>query len=166
MKETEDWEKPAIKIKLDEKDKKVLNYMLEHGRASLTEISKKTGIKIDSVKRRLKKFEQEGVIAYWKAIVWYKALGYSLASYVNVKLSHYSNHEYKEFIEYLTSTRNVTDVVSVSGNYDVLIYILAKNRLDLDKITQEIRQKFKDIITDWNSVTVIRSYKFDKFNLE
>ncbi len=156
-------ELPASRIKLDEKDKKVLSYVLENGRASLTEISKKTGVKIDSVKRRLQKFEDAGLIAYWKAIVWYKALGYPLATYVNIKLSHYSAESYKEFVNFLAKYRNVTDVVSVSGNYDLLIYVLAKNRLDLDKIMQEIRQKFKDIISDWNAVTVVQSYKFDKF---
>jgi len=161
-----EWEQPVGPAKLDEKDKKVLNYVLEHGRASLTEISKKTGVKIDSVKRRLERFEKFGIIASWKAIVWYKALGYPLATYINIKLSHYSAEGYKEFLNFLTKHRNVTDVVSVSGNYDLLIYILAKNRLDLDNIVQEIRQKFKDIIADWNSVTVVQSHKFDKFSFD
>lgn len=164
--EMTEWETKVEKVKLDQKDKKVLNYVIEHGRATLTEISKKTGVKIDSVKRRLKKYEDSKVIAYWKAILWYKTVGYPLATYVSIKLSHYSAERYKEFIEYLDSQRTVTDVVSVSGNYDLLLYILAKNRLELDELTQKIRQKFKDIISDWNSVTVVHSYKFDKFSLE
>ena len=52
--------------------------------------------------------------------------------------------------------------MSVLGDYDVYIVLLAKDPNDLEKMKLELKQKFTDLIGDWQEVLVTKIYKLEE----
>jgi len=54
-------------------------------------------------------------------------------------------------------------LMSVLGDYDVYIVLLAKDPNDLEKMKLELKQKFTDLIGDWKEVLVTKIYKLEEY---
>lgn len=152
-------------IKLDEKDRKILDLLQEDGRMQLTVLSRKVGLSIDSTHKRVKKMKSAGVFEA-TILVDPRVVGYPLTCDVKIKLKNVSEKEYEKFIDYLVAHKNVTSCFSVSGEYDLTIPIVAKDYEDLERISMEIRQRFRDIIADWRSAVNLKVYKFEKYDMK
>ena len=51
------------------------------------------------------------------------------------------------------------------GDYDFTCVLIAKDSNELEKLSTEIRQKFKDLIDEWKGMLVLKTYKFEEYNL-
>jgi hypothetical protein len=52
------------------------------------------------------------------------------------------------------------------GDYDFTLVLIAKDGNELEKISTEIRQKFKDLIDEWRSNLVLKAHKFEEYILD
>ena len=57
----------------------------------------------------------------------------------------------------------VIDLMSVLGDYDIYIVMLAKDTSELDKMKLELKQKFTEIIGDLKEVLVTEIYKLEEY---
>jgi hypothetical protein len=57
----------------------------------------------------------------------------------------------------------VIDLMSVLGDYDLYIVLIAKDTLELDRMKREIKEKFADLIGDWKEVLVTEVYKLEEY---
>ena len=55
----------------------------------------------------------------------------------------------------------VINLMSMLGDYDIYIVIVAKNTAEMDKM--EMKQRFSDIIADWKEVLVTEIYKLEEY---
>ncbi|HLD57513.1 MAG TPA: Lrp/AsnC family transcriptional regulator [archaeon] len=149
---------------IDEKDKKILMILQEDGRESLTKIARKVGLSVDSVKKRMGNLKEKGIID--KIGVWINpnALGYNLIVDNKIKLHNITKVEREEFIQYLKNNRNVIDLLSIIGDYDLTCVIIAKNANDYEIISTEIRQVYNKLIADWTSMLILKPHKFEEYN--
>jgi hypothetical protein len=51
------------------------------------------------------------------------------------------------------------------GDYDLTCVLIAKDSEELEKVSTEIRQKFRDLIDEWKSVLILKTYKFEQYDL-
>ncbi len=152
----------AIKnIKLDSKDKRILEIMDKNARMSIAKISKKTGIQRDSIMYRLKRMESSGVIAFYHARVNPVQIGYPVYSFVNITLYNLNKEEEQKFVGYLNATKNVTYIAKTTGKWDFTLSIAAKNLKHFDEIITQIRYKFSKIIKEYEVASIVEEYKFD-----
>ena len=79
------------------------------------------------------------------------------------KLKNVTKERYDEFINEMKKNPRAIDLMSMLGDYDIYIVILAKDTAELDKIKIEIKQKFSDIIDDWKEVLVTEIYKLEEY---
>lgn len=151
------------KIDLDEKDRRILNILSDNARAKLTYIAKHVQLSVDSVKKRIEKLERNGVITKYTIQPDADALGYKLGVHVYIKLRGITQERYDELITYLKKNIRVIDLMSMAGDYDLYIVMLAKDTQEMDKMKMEIRQKFTDLIDDWEEVIVTNIYKLEEY---
>jgi len=149
---------------LDEKDCVILNLLQENCRMSLTDISKKVGLSIDSVKKRIKKMIKNDIF-FPKIQLRPRNFGFKNIVDIKIKLRNYSEKDIKEFIEYLKENPNVAEVFSISGDWNFSIVIIAKDAIDLGKRTGEIRNKFSKIIDIWSESLTTCVYKFENYDM-
>jgi DNA-binding Lrp family transcriptional regulator len=148
-------------VKLDSKDKKILEQLQKNCRQTIAQIAKVTKLPRDVVVYRIKKLEQSKVIRAHHTMINPSKLGYPLYVYVFFSCYNLKPEQEKKFINYLKFHKQIIYVAKNSGKYDFTIGICAKDYLDFDGIIQKIRQKFADEIKDIENLPTVQEYKFD-----
>jgi DNA-binding Lrp family transcriptional regulator len=149
------------KEKLDRKDKAILELMQKNARASVSTISRKTGIPRDSVNYRIKRMEKLKVIRFHHTLINPAKIGYPLYTGVQLKLYNFDDETEKDFVKYLMANPNVVYVSKTSGKWDFMIAICSRDFKQFDDIMRSIRVKFSNIIKDYETSSVIQEYKYD-----
>jgi Lrp/AsnC family leucine-responsive transcriptional regulator len=151
-------------VELDAKDKKLLELLQQNGREQLKILAQKIGLSIDSTKKRIEKLKKNGIIARFGIFIDPKALGCELVANIQIKLNNISEEELEKFIAHLKTHKNVIELLTTLGEYDVTCVIIAKNTEELEMISRNIRQKFRNLIADWRSVINLKVYKFEEYS--
>lgn len=149
------------KVKLDQKDKKILEILNLDARASIAKISRKTGIQRDSVLYRINKMKKHNVIRYFHTVLNPTVLKHPIFSFVNFVLYNLSNKDEKALKGFLTAHPNVVYVAKTTGKWDFTINIAARDLNHFDEIMRDIRMKFSSIIKDYETASIIEEYKYD-----
>jgi Lrp/AsnC family transcriptional regulator for asnA, asnC and gidA len=116
---------------MDETDKKILNVLSENSRTSISSISKKTGIPNSTISNRIHKLEKNNVIEHYTTILNPEKIGVNVTALIIIQ-TETEKHEHVE-IE-LPKLEQVSQVYSISGEYDILIKVWAKNLEELNEI--------------------------------
>ena len=148
-------------VRLDSKDKKILQELQENCRQTIAEIAKKTKLPRDVVVYRIKRLEQEKVIKQHHSMLDHSKLGYPLYVYVLFSLYNIKPEYEKKFVEFLRSHKNIIYVAKNSGKYDFTIGVCAKDYKQFDDIIREIRQKFANAIKDIEALPTVEEFKYD-----
>ena len=150
--------------KLDEKDCTILNLLQENCRMSLTEISKRVGLSVDSVKKRIERMTKYHIF-FPKIQLRPRNFGFNDIVDVKIKLHNYTEEDINEFIKFLEDYPRVAEMFSVSGDWDFSIVIISKDAEDLGKTSSMIRNKFNKIISGWSESLTTCAYKFEKYDM-
>ncbi|MBU2639634.1 MAG: Lrp/AsnC family transcriptional regulator [Nanoarchaeota archaeon] len=149
------------KVKLDSKDKAILEQLQENARQSIAEVAKNTKLPRDVVVYRIKKLEKNKVIRAYHTLLNSSKLGYPLYIWVLFVCNNITTEEESRFIKFLKDHKNIIYVSKCSGKYDFSIGICARDYEQYDGIIREIRLKFPRIIRDIETVPTTQEYKFD-----
>lgn len=152
-------------MNLDNKDRLLLEILQKNSRESLTNIAKAIKLSIDSTHKRIKKLYEKEIIVKFGIFIDPKALGYDLVANIQIKLHNISEEELNKFISFLKAHKNVIELITTLGEYDITCVLIAKNTEELEIISREIRQKFKDLIADWKSAINLKVHKFEEYNI-
>ena len=150
-------EKP---VKLDEKDKKILKLLNKDARITLTNISKKTGIPIDTIRYRITEMKRKNVFNY-AVIINPLKIGYPIFNVLYLQLINLDEKNEKELVSFVKKHPYLAYSAKISGKYDFAIGIIAKNMKQFDAITNEIKTKFQHIIKDIDIFHIIEEHKYD-----
>ena len=152
-------------MKFDKIDCKILELLQQDCRMSLTDISKKLNLSVDSTRKRVQKLLKEEIF-YPKIMLRPRHFGYPNIVDVKIKLRNYNEKTINEFIEYTVNHPRITEVFSLSGEWDFTLVIISKDHEDLADITKKIREKFSGIISDWRESLTTIAYKFERYDME
>ena len=145
---------------LDQKDKKILRLLNEDARMSLTTISKKTGIPIDTVRYRINEMQKKEIFNY-AVIINPLKMGYPIFNVLYLQLVNFSEEQEKKLVSYIKNHPYLAYAAKISGKYDFAIGIIAKNMKQFDMIANEVKTRFQDIIKDVDTMLIIEEYKYD-----
>lgn len=136
-------------MKLDIKDKKILQELdLTHKR-SYSEIGKKLQLSKEVVNYKIKNLEKNGYINAYHTLIDYSKLGYICVrvyiKYINTptKIEH-------EIQNYLVKQKNVIFISEIKGEYDLNFGILVKSIYEFEKEYIKFKKEFKKYIIEEN----------------
>ncbi|MDY6216799.1 Lrp/AsnC family transcriptional regulator [Actinobacillus porcinus] len=112
---------------MDNLDKKILAYVQENGRISLTELSDKVGLSISPCQRRLKQLEDSGVISGYRAEVNPERIGLNFSAIVFVKMKNNSGDNIREFEQALMDIPEIIQAQSLLGDPDFILHIVTQD---------------------------------------
>jgi len=150
---------------LDKKDREILMILQKNSRETLTKIAKKVNLSIDSVNNRIKEMQRKGIFSFDMLNINPQALGFPLVADVKIKLHNITEKEKTSFLNHLKAHPRVIDLLSIMGDYDITCVLIAKDANELDKISLEVRQRYSSIISDWRSVLILKTHKFEFYDL-
>ncbi len=113
--------------KLDKKDLQILQYLKDHSRDKISEISMKTGIPRATVFERIEKMKRENYITKFTLEVDYEKVGFPVLSYIFISYDSNSGVEQKDLCRKLAELENVVSCSIVSGDWDFLILSVHKS---------------------------------------
>src|SRR3989338_6310414 len=132
------------RVKLDAKDKKILEQLQANARQSIAQIAKKTKLPRDVVVYRIKKLEKANVIRAHHTFLNPNRLGYPLYVYVLFSCYNIKPEDENKLINFLKGHKNIIYIAKNSGNYDFSIGVCAKDYKEFDDIIREVRQRFPE----------------------
>ena len=123
---------------LDSIDHQILNILQDDATIAVKDIAEKVGLSFTPTYERIKSLKQRGVIIKNVSIVNRDAVGYGIMSYCNIVLKEQSQKKLQEFEEKIKKETQVLEVVSMSGTYDYMIKVIAKDINDYNQFMTNI----------------------------
>ncbi len=148
--------------KFDEHDKRLLEALDANARTSLAELSKKAGLSRDAVRNRIQKLVGAGVIFAFRPLYNPPRMGFPVINYVFIALYNPSAQKEQEFLRFLKGHKHVTYVASLIGRWDFILDIMARSQGEFDRVLKEIRQRFPDLVKDYEVYGVLQEYKYEE----
>ena len=114
-------------MKLDQTDKKLLEFLQEDCKLTNKELSSKIHLSTTAIFERIKKLEKEGVIDKYVALVDKRKVDRSFVTFCHVKLEKHSQEYVVQFEEEVKGLEEVVECYHVSGDYDYLLKVHVKD---------------------------------------
>ena len=143
-----------MKVSLDKIDHKILQKLLENGRASFSEIAKETNLTDVAIKKRMESLKRKGVLSSISADLNFKALGFENPIFVQIRSEISKN---KDLIKKLTSFDYVIELHQVLGEYNLLAKLIVPNLDSAEKFINKLG--LVDGIIDVKTLVVLSELK-------
>jgi Lrp/AsnC family transcriptional regulator, leucine-responsive regulatory protein len=138
-------------VELDFIDHKLLGVLQEHGRMSVTDVSKQVNLSPTPCTLRMRKLEEQGVIQGYSARVSPQALGISLLVFVTVKLRGTDEATLRAFNAAVKPVKQILECHMTGGGFDYLLKLRVRDM-------QEYRQVHGGVIGELPMVECTHSY--------
>jgi len=129
--------KITVKEKLDKSDRQILKLMQEDGRVSNADLARKVGLSPPSMLQRVRKLEKGGYIKGYFTQVDAEKMGFSLVVIAMISLSMHQDQPIDQFISGIAEVPEVLECYHVSGDFDFMLKIVAKDMHDYERILRE-----------------------------
>ena len=116
---------------MDSKDMKILNILMKDGRRPYTEIAKELGTSESSIRKRVRKMEDEGIIKGYKVEVEPSKIGYGVVALTGFDTSP---EDFLTDANKLCEFDEVKKVWTSSGDHMIMTEILARDGRELSEI--------------------------------
>ncbi|PIN96724.1 hypothetical protein COU56_00070 [Candidatus Pacearchaeota archaeon CG10_big_fil_rev_8_21_14_0_10_31_9] len=132
-----------VKIKLDEKEKKILKSLSKNGRAKIIDIAKETKISSELILYKLKHLEKERVILGSRIQFDMEKLGYSFSTLLlNIKsLSDANKEKIKKFAK---ESKNVNSIILSLNKPNCIIQLFHKNNQEIKDVISNLKDILKN----------------------
>ncbi|MEK6893155.1 MAG: Lrp/AsnC family transcriptional regulator [Nanoarchaeota archaeon] len=131
--------------KLIMKDMRILNVLDKDPTTSISSIAKKTAVSKQVAEYRLKRLLDQKTIYDFFTVINVGCLGHSLFR-LHLKLKNVSSNSYSNFANYLFKNYPIFWIGFVSGSFDIIVDIWAKNSSEFQFYLKDIMHKQKDLI--------------------
>lgn len=122
---------------LDRIDIAILDTLQQNGRISNAALAEKVGLSQSACSRRLDGLEQSGVIKGYHAHLSDAALGHPITVIVHISLAGQFEKSLSEFEAAVKRCPNVLSCHLMSGEYDYILRISARDLADYERIHKE-----------------------------
>ncbi|ABR54366.1 putative transcriptional regulator, AsnC family [Methanococcus vannielii SB] len=127
---------------MDEKDMKILDFLIQDGRKPFTEIAKELNTSESSVRKRVKKMEEDGVIKGYSVMVDTPKMGYTVVAQTGFDTNP---EDFLSVAQELCTFEEVKKVFTSTGDHMIMTEIWAKNGKELSEIIFNKLGKIKGI---------------------
>ena len=119
-------------------DEKLINALLDDGRASLRSLAEKLDVSVTTVSNHLSDLEERGVIKGYTPKVDYDELGYDVTAVIQLKVE---GSALPEITDRLMDHEQMVSVYEVTGDHDVIAIGKFK---DTDAMNDQIKELLVD----------------------
>lgn len=113
--------RPNERQELDAKDRAILGLVQRDGKLPQAEIARRVGLSAAAVNERLRKLEQAGVIRSYGAVVDPRAVGATVAAFIEVFIDH-PRHE-AGFIDRMQRLEQVQECHHITGEFSMMLKV-------------------------------------------
>lgn len=131
--------------KLDKTDYHILRILQQNCNLTTKELAQQANLSTTPVFERVRRMEKDGVIRKYVAVLDNAKINYGFTVYCNVKLKQVNYLSAKEFVEAIKPLREVSECYNVSGEYDYILKIYARDMKDYQHFILNVLGKIDSI---------------------
>ena len=105
-------------------DRAIIRLLQQNARISYAELSRATGIPESTVRRRMDRLQQRGVIEF-AMVADPSRLGYDLRAMIGLKVEL---NQLEEIAETLRGMNEVTFAAFLTGNFDIMVHVVVRSQ--------------------------------------
>lgn len=124
-------------LKIKSLEKKILIYLLKHGRQPTIEIAKNTGVTRQTVAKKLEKMYNSGLVSSYAPKLEPEKFGLTSQAYIFMREDTRSDSRRKNE-EIIKSLPQVSEFHRIFGKYDSIAKVLVKNNKELTDLVKEL----------------------------
>ena len=117
---------------LDELDKNILQVLQKDARISNTELARRVSLSPPATHARVRRLEKDGLIQSYATIIDRQKAGYDLLCFIGISLQLHEVKQVNGFHEIIEKMPEVLECHHVTGEYDYLLKVVARNTEDLE----------------------------------
>jgi len=145
---------------IDELDIEILKLLAEDARSTTLDIGKKVGASPNTVKYRIKKLVDSGVIVAFNTMIDTSQIGYQHFK-VFLKLHTVNKQIINQIIEYLRLNKNTIYITDAIGLADLEFEIQVMNSMELHNMLRGLKTNFPDVIKDCKPGLVFKEHRIN-----
>ncbi len=123
---------------LDDADKRLLRLVQEDASLSLDEMAQRTAMSTNTVWRRLKRLEDEGVLLRRVALVDPARVGAGVTVFVAVRTNDHSDEWLEGFARAVRTIPEVVEFYRMAGETDYLLKLAVASIADYDRVYRKL----------------------------
>ena len=141
---------------MDTIDKAILTQLQRDASASVSEISESVGLSPTPCWRRIKKLEEDGVIAARVALVDAAAAGLKLTAFVAVRAARHDDQWLAQFSAHVRAIPEIVELHRMSGDVDYLMKVVCPDMASFDQIYKRLISgaEFADVSSTFSMETL------------
>ena len=121
----------------DSKDLRILRMLQRDGAVPVADIAEQIDLSVNACWRRVKRLQEE-TLARQVAILEPERFGFGLTAFVSVRTNEHNEEWLQTFSEGISKIDEVVEFYRLSGQYDYLLKILARDVADYDRVYKRI----------------------------
>ena len=121
----------------DSKDLRILRMLQRDGAVPVADIAEQIDLSVNACWRRVKRLQEE-TVARQVAILEPERFGFGLTAFVSVRTNEHNEEWLQTFSEGISKIDEVVEFYRLSGQYDYLLKILARDVADYDRVYKRI----------------------------
>ena len=122
---------------MDKLDEEIIRLLKKDGRMSLAEISREVGLSSPTIKDRIGKLEEDGVILGYRPLLEYSKLGLGMTAFIGLTLDFHTCCQ-GDVDEALKAMGEVVEAHYTDGEWDMLIRVQARDPAGLMAFLQKL----------------------------
>lgn len=141
---------------MDDIDTAILRSLIKNSRITISQMSKEIDVPDATISHRLKKLEEDVIERYTTILDWHK-VGLEMTAIIIIQTESEKHESVKDELSRL---EEVSEVYSVSGEYDILIKVWVPG---IEELNQLINDKIRSVdgVEDLTEMIVMERVKED-----
>jgi len=151
-------------MKLDKKDMQVLAILDLDARANYASIARKVSLSLPSVKNRVRRLNESGIIRDYYLLLNAEKIGYTFFN-LYLKTNFPSTASEEKAVNAFIGYPSVGWMASFNGYWSYMLAIVAKDRFDFDRICGDLNSILKRNLVDCKMTQPLRAFVCNNFFL-
>jgi Lrp/AsnC family leucine-responsive transcriptional regulator len=122
---------------MDNLDRKILRSLQLDARIKNADLARDLGVAPSTMLERVRRLEERGFFNGFKAVINPEKLGLTVQAMVSVSLGQHSTRTIRPFEKAVKSSPNILVCYHVTGRFDYILHVVAKNLNHLGVLVKE-----------------------------
>ena len=142
QKDFKEIKKSADFVNIDEKDKQIIKLLEENGREQYSDIASKLNVSSDTIKYRIEKMKNNGIIENFKPVINFNKIGFFEYCCI-IKFSYLNENSEKEFYDYINFNKNIIKAIKNLNGDEFFLNLVFQKKEEEKIFISEIKDLFK-----------------------
>lgn len=152
-------------IKPDKKDYELINLIKENSRIPMVELMEKMSMSPQMIRNRIKNLIEGGIITGFNVRIDHTK--FKLPDFHTfLNLTNMTKEKEKEIIQFLCSKKSTTHIIKGLGRWDLEFESVFSSHFELHDFLKELKNKFSENISKYDSVLIYKIYPINTVKYE